>query len=379
MRVAVIGMGVIGAAVGWQLSRRGVDVLFLDRGQPGEGVTNWTFSWVNASNKTQTREYFDLSAAGLSAHYQLAAQIGAEDWWHPTGHVRWAAEGEATEALRARVSHLASWGYDVVLWEAGAVRRLLEPAVRFPADDTPVAIYRREGWIDGQALAARLVSEALGRGARALLGTSVSAIVTVQGRVSGVVTSDAERHDVDAVVNAAGPDGGKVAALVAQPLPMRYEPGLVLRLRCGTVPLQRAMHAPHVELRPDGHGQVVAHSREIDRQLVSHDQFPQGLVQDLRALALDVLPALSGSAITGARAMSRPIPADGFPSVGALDDVPGYYEAIAHSGITLAAIIGEVLAQEITEGEISPLILPYRPGRLRQGDLGDRGTEPAAG
>jgi hypothetical protein len=34
----------------------------------------------------------------------------------------------------------------------------------------------------------------------------------------------------------------------------------------------------------------------------------------------------------------------------------GYCEAIAHSGITLAAIIGEALTQEITEGEINPLI-----------------------
>jgi glycine/D-amino acid oxidase-like deaminating enzyme len=68
--------------------------------------------------------------------------------------------------------------------------------------------------------------------------------------------------------------------------------------------------------------------------------------------------------------VSRPIPADGFPSVGALDDVPGYYEAIAHSGITLAAIIGEVLAQQITDGEISPLIRPYRPGRLSRTSSG---------
>jgi len=68
--------------------------------------------------------------------------------------------------------------------------------------------------------------------------------------------------------------------------------------------------------------------------------------------------------------MSRPIPADGFPSVGALDDLPGYYKAIAHSGITLAAIIGETLAQEITDGEINPLIRPYRPGRLRHENHG---------
>ncbi|MFE4722536.1 FAD-dependent oxidoreductase, partial [Streptomyces sp. NPDC056728] len=51
-RVAVVGVGVLGASVGWNLSRRGVKVVFIDAGQPGEGVTNWSFSWANASNKT---------------------------------------------------------------------------------------------------------------------------------------------------------------------------------------------------------------------------------------------------------------------------------------------------------------------------------------
>jgi glycine/D-amino acid oxidase-like deaminating enzyme len=192
----------------------------------------------------------------------------------------------------------------------------------------------------------------------------VRGIVMTGGRVSAVVTSDAERHRVDAAVNAAGPDGDQIAALVGRVLPTRYEPGLVARLHCGSAPIQRAMHAPHVELRPDGRGQLVVHSREIDRRLWSHGEFAPELAGDLHALALDVLPALAGSAIVGARAMSRPIPVDGFPSVGALAAVPGYYEAITHSGITLAAIIGDVLAMEMTDGEISPLIRPYRPDRL---------------
>jgi glycine/D-amino acid oxidase-like deaminating enzyme len=369
MRVAVIGTGVIGAAVGWHLSRRGVDVLFLDRGEPGAGVTDWTFSWVNASNKTRTREYFDLSVAGMSAHYRVAAEVGADGWWHPNGHLRWADTDGAAEALQAKVGQLASWGYDVVLWEADRVRRLLEPSVRFPAPDTPVAVYLREGWINGRVLTARLVGDALERGARAVFGTAAGGIVMARGRVTAVVTRDMEHHHVDAVVNAAGPDGDKVAALVGRVLPMRYEPGLIARLHCGEVPIYRVMHTPHVELRPDGRGQLVLHSREIDSQLVSHDRFPQTLAHDLHALALDALPALTRSAIAAVRAVSRPIPADGFPSVGALDDVPGYYEAIAHSGITLAAIIGEVLAQEITDGEISPLIRPYRPSRLSADQL----------
>lgn len=364
MRVAVIGTGVIGAAVGWHLTRRGADVLFLDRGEPGAGVSDWTFAWVNASNKTQTREYFALNVAGMSAHRRLAAQFGADGWWHPTGHLRWADTGEAGEALRAKAGQLAAWGYDVALWEAGKVRDLLEPAVRFPAEDTPVAVFPREGWIDGRALTAKLVGEALHGGARAMFGTAVRGIEVTGGRVTAVVTGDAETHRVDAVVNAAGPDGDKVAALVGRTIPMRYEPGLVARLHCGDVPVRRAMHAPHVEIRPAGYRQLVLHSREIDGRLVTHDEFPPALAEDLCALALDVVPALAAAAIVGVRAVSRPIPGDGFPSVGALDDVPGYYEAIAHSGITLAAVIGEVLAQEISGGGVSPLISPYRPGRL---------------
>ena len=39
----------------------GVEVVMIDAGRPGEGVTNWTFSWVNASNKTETKAYFDLT------------------------------------------------------------------------------------------------------------------------------------------------------------------------------------------------------------------------------------------------------------------------------------------------------------------------------
>jgi glycine/D-amino acid oxidase-like deaminating enzyme len=67
IRVAVIGSGVVGSCVSWHLTRRGAEVLMIDSGPPGAGVTNWTFSWLNASSKTETRQYFDLSVAGMHA------------------------------------------------------------------------------------------------------------------------------------------------------------------------------------------------------------------------------------------------------------------------------------------------------------------------
>ena len=44
--------------------------------------------------------------------------------------------------------------------------------------------------------------------------------------------------------------------------------------------------------------------------------------------------------------------------------VPGYYEAVTHSGVTLGPLLGRLLAREILEGEVDPLLSSYRPDRF---------------
>jgi glycine/D-amino acid oxidase-like deaminating enzyme len=60
----------------------------------------------------------------------------------------------------------------------------------------------------------------------------------------------------------------------------------------------------------------------------------------------------------------RPVPADGHSCVGALPEIPGYYEAVTHSGVTLGPLVGRLLAREILTGEVDPLIAPFRPDRF---------------
>ncbi len=363
MRIGVIGVGVVGASIGWHLADRGVEVVMVDAGQPGHGVTNWTFSWVNASNKTETKEYFDLNVAGVAAHMQLAATLGPGDWWHPSGHLRWFEDPTGAEGLQNQVDLLRSWGYDAAVWEAGKARRLLEPEVEFPSDDTPVAVFGNEGWVHGRSLVDRLVADAQLHGAEVRVESSVVGITVRDGRVSAIALAGGRELEVDGVVNAAGPAGAGISALVGRDLPMRDEPGLVVRLQCGRVPIRRAMHAPHVELRPDGEDLVAIHSREIDT-LIEPDEGWGELAERLRQLAVDVVPALGPSQLVGSKVAMRPIPGDGLPSVGALEGLTGYYEAITHSGVTLAIIVGRLLAQEIAEGTVDELVKPFRPGRF---------------
>jgi glycine/D-amino acid oxidase-like deaminating enzyme len=144
---------------------------------------------------------------------------------------------------------------------------------------------------------------------------------------------------------------------------MRDEPGLVVRLGCHSVPIGRAMHTPQVEVRPDRPRQVVIHSRAVDG-LIGTDTDVADLSERLVGLATDVVPAPDSAELIEARIAWRPIPVHGFPSVGAVDGLPGYFEAVTHSGISLGPVIGRLLAREIVDRTVDELIEPYRPGRL---------------
>ncbi|WP_329544007.1 FAD-binding oxidoreductase [Streptomyces sp. NBC_01356] len=362
-RVAVIGVGILGAGVGWNLSRHGAQVVFIDAGRPGEGVTNWSFSWVNASNKTVRKSYFDLNVAGMAAYRELAGAIGPDSWWYPSGHLRWTDDPAAQAKLLETAELLDGWGYRVEAYSGAEVRRHLEPALTMPGE-VPVVLYPDEAWVHGRHLVDRLVGQAVASGAELRSGTAVRDIGTgADGSIRTVALADGSRFDVDVVVNAAGPSASHVAGLIARHLPMRREPGVVTRIGCAQVPVHRVMHAPHIEIRPDGDASVVLHSREIDA-LIDTGEEPAQLARLLHESARHVVPELGNSRIAQTRVAFRPIPADGFPSVGAVPSVPGYYEAVSHSGITLGPVIGRMLASEILSGRRDEMLADFRPERF---------------
>jgi glycine/D-amino acid oxidase-like deaminating enzyme len=77
-----------------------------------------------------------------------------------------------------------------------------------------------------------------------------------------------------------------------------------------------------------------------------------------------VLPNLAEAEVVEARFGLRPVPADGHSCVGAITEIPAYYEAVTHSGVTLGPLVGRLLAREILTGEVDPLIAPFRPDRF---------------
>jgi glycine/D-amino acid oxidase-like deaminating enzyme len=62
----------------------------------------------------------------------------------------------------------------------------------------------------------------------------------------------------------------------------------------------------------------------------------------------------------------RPIPADNLPIIGYLPNVEGVYICVMHPGVALAAIVGRLASEEITDGKTSAAFGPCRPDRFFQ-------------
>jgi glycine/D-amino acid oxidase-like deaminating enzyme len=361
LKVAVIGAGIVGSSVAYRLSEDGAEVVLIDGVEPGSGTTSTSFAWINANNKLP-RDYFELNVAGMGEHERLRDEIGG-DWLYSSGNLIWAAD-EEQENLEKRVERLRSWSYAAEMLPASTVSRELEPEATFPDPNLKIAHFAEESWTDAPALTRTLVEAAARNGADRFFGNAVRGI-EVEGEGVMLQLESGDTVHADVVVNATGAKAASVAEMVGRELPLDVFPGLLVRVAVPGEPLRHLMHTPHINVRPDGPGYVLLHHDSVDERLT--DDFAgteDPLCAELLERARLVLPALEAAEVVEARFGMRPVPADGHSCVGALSAIPGYYEAVTHSGVTLGPLIGRLLAREILIGEVDPLIAPFRADRL---------------
>jgi glycine/D-amino acid oxidase-like deaminating enzyme len=231
---------------------------------------------------------------------------------------------------------------------APTVNEKLEPGAIFQDPVVRIAHFPEESWTDAPALTRTLVEAATRNGAHKHFGNSVRGI-EVEGEVVVLQLEDSDAIHAD----------------VGRKLPLDVFPGLLVRVAAPGEPLRHLMHTPHINVRPDGPGYVLLHHDSVDKQLT--DDFAgteDPLCAELLERARLVLQALEAAEVVEARFGMRPVPADGHSCVGALSGIPGYYEAVTHSGVTLGPLIGRLLAREILTGEVDPLIAPFRADRF---------------
>jgi glycine/D-amino acid oxidase-like deaminating enzyme len=364
--LAVIGAGVIGAALADRFVRSGARVTVIDSGRPGDGTTGTSFAWLNSYHKLP-RPYHDLSVRGMREWARLGAEFEHPPWYRPTGNVRWAETDEQRAVLTERLDRLRDWGYPA---QELTVRQLadLEPALRAPAD-AQIALFPGEGFVHGRQAAEALLARAGSAGARLVLGAGDVALEASDGQVRAVRLPDGTRVEADLYVCCTGwrtpgllqPLGVPVD-LVPGDAPGSTAPCLVVDTD-GPAPVSRVVHTPAVNVRPGWAGGVVLESGDIN-ELVDGRTPPDELDRLGRVLVRRGEQLLAGFSAPAVRrtVCVRPLPVDGHPIVGWLPQLRNVYLAVSHSGITLAPVLAELVDTDLRQG--ADELTPYRPARF---------------
>jgi len=128
--LAVVGLGIVGAAAVHAATRAGARVAGIDAGAAGAGTSSTSFAWLNACKK-EPEHYHRLNAEGMAVHRELAAELGDDGGHHPGGSLEWTESVEEREPGVASVSAPVA-GKDGSLLAAVSVSGPVERMSRHP-------------------------------------------------------------------------------------------------------------------------------------------------------------------------------------------------------------------------------------------------------
>jgi len=388
--VLIVGGGVIGCAVAYELAKDGLRVTLLERAGlcAGASGANGALIWPQAMHRGAA---LDLTLACARLFPALGEEIGADIEYRRTGGMV-AIETDAQWAQMAEyVAGQPAVGLHAELLDGAEARRrepLLAPELRG-------AVYAEHGGtINPFRLTLGYAHAARVRGATLVTGTEVLSLLRRGDRIVGVKTSAGE-VEAETVILAGGAWSGPRAATANLRLPVTPRQGMVVvtepapfRLHHVLKPIKsdtdmwrfsqpwppdapgRPGYDPNL---PPGKGmgmaQTVAGNLVIGStsRFVGLDRAPTlaGIRYVLES-ANRIAPAIGQLRMLRTWAGFRPYTPDGLPLLGPAPGVNGLVLATGHdgSGIGMSPVSARLVAAAVTKADPPLPLEPFDPRRF---------------
>ena len=382
--VVIIGGGVNGASVAFNLARLGVRrVVLLERRHLGAGASGKSGSLVRMhyTNEAESR----LAWESLKVFRNFDAMVGGDCGFEAPGFVQIVDPAHA-DALRANVAMQQRLGIDTRLVSREELTKI-SPDLR--VDDVGAAAYEPgSGFADPNATTFAFAAAARRLGATIETDCEALRIVTEGGRVAGVETS---RGRVATPVVVAVP--GAWAGRLLDPLGLDF--GLTpYRIQVSIFRWPEGFTRRHPAvidstrsawLRPEGRAGTLI-GVELGAGHADPDKYDEGVDEAYVALCREALaarfPAFERSTMRGGWAGMIMMSPDGRPIIDQIPSVPGLFVMLGDSGTSFktSPAIGRCLAEWIVKGRPETADLSrFRSNRFAEGqpwvDSTDYGIE----
>jgi sarcosine oxidase subunit beta len=371
--VVIIGGGVHGLAIAYELAKRGVkDVAVLDRSYVGSGASGRNTAIIRSNYRTiEGVSFYDES---VRIYEGLSAELGFNVLFSQRGHLTFAHTELAIAGLRVRAETNQLLGVDSRVIDRDEIARLV-PALdlsdrpRFPVlaalYHPPGGIIRHDAVVWGYA------RRAADLGVDIHPFTNVTAIELAGGRVAGVTTS-AGPIATRTVVNATAGWASTVAAMVGLRLPIVTHPLQALV----TEPLKPFLDPVlvsatlHVYVSQTDRGELVIGS-EIDPYASYSQRSTLPFAETSAAHVLELLPGVAGVKVLRQWAGICDMTPDFSPIMGPVAEIPGFVLDVGWGtyGFKAGPVAGRRVAEAIATGTVPDLIRPFALERFASGDL----------
>lgn len=363
--VVIVGAGVIGLSIAYELLCRGTRVTLVDPGDPGKEAS-WAAAGVLAPQGALpvNRAYLDLCLAGLDMYADWSAALreetGIDVEYRTEAGLQVAFDDEESEELDQRYRHQVELGLPVERLTGEEVRAL-EPML---SPETRCGLrFERMHQVENRRLVQALVAAVRARGGVFRFGDPVVDLIVRRNRAAGVVVPG-ERIGAERVVVAAGAWSGLLKWIPGSPPPIQPVRGQMVCVDGRAVPpLGRVIYGPEQYLVPRRDGRVLlgatVEKTGFDASVTA------GGVSDVIREGLRMAPGLAEAPVVETWAGLRPMSKDGKPILGpaGLDRLvlaTGHFR----NGILLAPITARLIADFLEHGAVPAAMAPFLADRF---------------
>ncbi|MDQ0169594.1 glycine oxidase [Paenibacillus tundrae] len=351
----VIGGGVIGCAIAYELAARGQDVLLIERGRIAEGASCAAAGMIAAdSEHFSSPMMLNLAAMSRRLLHEQSEQLSSLSGMHigfqqngfitPIRLKNDLRSDSAVPTPRPRDSEIW-WDSITAQQEASWLTKDIYGAYYRPLECDVLPVNLTQAYArSAQALGARIVE-----------GVHHVNLRVDANRVQGVETSIGTMTCQHVIV-ANGIQGEALMKQAGLQLPILPVKGEIAAVQfpdhSGQLAPDKTIYAEDIYIVPKANGEVWIGATVLPGESDLH--VTAAGLQKLLERAVSWVPGIAEAQFVRAWAGVRPSTPDGLPYLGACESISGLYTAFGHhrNGILLSAVTGSLLADFI-EGKSS--------------------------
>ena len=362
--VIIIGGGIIGCAIAYDLAKRGVKPLVIDKAHTVGTEASWAGAGILTSHASTHEPYPTLCRASLALYPSLADELRTETQidieFIQSGTLSVFFNSTEAAGLIGLADRRVKRGFSTEVltaeqaWELEpALSKSIAGAVLFPED----------AQVRNPKMVTALAKGAAKHGAEFQVGNPVTDFVRASenggNRVIGVLVNG-ETLYADTFVIAAGCWAGALTAQLDVPIQIEPAKGQIVLVEAMPPPFQHIVDGLGIYVVPRADGKILLGATV---EFVGYDKTAtvDGAKQMIDA-GIAIAPKLADSTFVQTWAGLRPYVKKG-PLLGYL---PGYDNVVLASGhfkngILLAPITGRLIGELLTTGKPSLSLEPFQP------------------